>query len=296
MFNEGKHLPPNLPAANGTNAALRILIRTSKWAIAARRLGSVAVPLTILPVMMHRERIIDSPVFLVVALFAAAMALLAVLASLVAVVRLWNTGDQGWGRALMGLVLGSLCLAPFAYYGYLAARYPLVTDIATTARGELPLVFEPDTANMPPPHLLTPEEQRAYFPNATGRDYPLDVIQLFALVDRLVQGEGWDIRLRREPADYAAEGRINARIVTMPGWREEAVLRVSPHGDGASVDMRSASINAPHDFGSNGIRISSFLLALDDAVTAFIRDNPNINEPPVLEEEPSPAVETGNGE
>ena len=192
----------------------------------------------------------------------------------------------------MGLVLGTLCLLPFAYFGQLAWRFPVVTDIATTARGELPLVFEPDTANMPPPHLLTPDQQRATFPNATTRDYPLDVIQLFALVDRQANAEGWDIRLRREPLDYTAQGRINGRIVTLAGWPEEAVLRIRPSAEGASVDMRSASINAPHDFGSNGLRISSFLVALDEAVTAFIRDNPNFDQPSIVEDE-TPEVETG---
>src|SRR5690606_31341242 len=118
------------------------------------------------------------------------------------------------------------------------------------------------------------------YPNATTRAYPLDVIQLFALVDRLVRNNGWDVRLRTEPLEFIEEGRINARITTIPGWREEAVLRVRPVRGGAEVDMRSASIGAIHDFGSNGGRISSFMVALDSEVTAFLRDNPTINEPP----------------
>src|SRR5690606_1999458 len=129
LFKQRKHLAPNLSRANGTRADLRLLIRTSKWAIVARRLGAVAVPLVVLPVLMHRQSFIDSPTFLVVAAFAGLTALLALLVSLVALVRLWNTGDRGWGRALMGLVLGTLCLLPFAYFGQLAWRYPVVTDI-----------------------------------------------------------------------------------------------------------------------------------------------------------------------
>lgn len=275
---------------------MRILIRTSKWAIWARRLGSLAVPLTIVPVLMHRERFLDSAAFLVVALFACAVAALAVLAALVALVRLWYTGDQGWGRALAGLFLGVFCLAPFAWYGSLALRYPIVTDIATAPRGELPLLFEPDTASMPPPQVLTPEQQQAYFPNATTRTYPLDPLQLFAIVEHLAEEQGWEIRQRREPDINGEPGRLNARIVTLLGWREEAVLRVSAVAEGAAVDMRSASIGALHDLGSNGERISDFLVALDNEVTAFLRDNPNINQPDVPEaEEPAPEVETGNG-
>jgi hypothetical protein len=275
---------------------VRILIRTSKWAILARRLGGLAVPLTVVPVIMHRERFLDSGLFLIVALFAALVAVLAVLAAIVALARLWQTGDQGWGKALAGLFLGLLCLAPFGYYGGLALRYPVVTDIATAPRGELPLLFEPDTASMLPPQVPTPAEQQQYFPNATTRTYPLDPFQLYAIVAHLAEGQGWDIRQRREPGVGGEPGRLNARIMTPLGWREEAVLRVSATAEGAAVDMRSASIGAQHDLGSNGNRISEFLVALDNEVTAFLRDNRNLNQPePVEPDIPVPAVEIGNG-
>lgn len=273
---------------------MRILIRTSKWALAARRLGSLALPLVIVPVFMHRERFLDSSVFLIVAAFACAVAALAVLTALIALVRLWHTGDQGWGKALSGLFFGLVCLAPFAYYGAQALRYPIVTDIATAPRGELPLIFEPDTVNMQAPRVLSAEQQQRFFPNATTRAYPLDALQLFAIVQHLVEAQGWDIRQSREPGLGGSPGRINARIVTPVGWREEAVLRVQATPQGAKVDMRSASIGALHDLGSNGQRISAFLVALDGEVTAFIRDNPNINQPlPPEPEEPGAEVQTG---
>lgn len=274
---------------------MRIVLRTSKWAVWARRLGSLAVPLTVLPVLMHREGFLDSANFLVVALAACAVAGLAVLVSLIALVRLWQTGDRGWDRALSGLVLALACAAPFAWYGYLAWHYPVVTDMATAPRNQLPLIFEPDTAAMPPPRMLPPDEQGRRFPNAATRSYPLDPVQLFALAERLVQSRGWEIRLRREPGGPDGAGRLNARILTLPGWREEAVLRVFPAPEGAAVDMRSASIGAPHDFGSNGNRISEFMVALDNEVTTFLRDNPGIDEPIPMEAEPSPDVESESG-
>ena len=273
---------------------MRILIRTSKWATAARRLGWLSLPLTLVPVLMHREGFLDSRTFLVVAGFACLMALLAVLTAFIALARLWHTGDQGWNRALTGLFLGFLCLLPFAWYGSLALRHPQVTDISTVPRGELPLTFEPDTATMPPSRMLSPEEQALYFPNATTRTYPLEAFQLFAIVQHVVEEQGWDVRQSVEPDIDGTPGRINARIVTIPGWREEAVLRVTPTPGGGVVDMRSASIGAPHDLGSNGERISAFLALLDDQVTAFLRDNPNTNQPTPTElEEPAPEVETG---
>ena len=273
---------------------MRIVIRTSRSAIWARRLSSVALPLLILPVIMHRERLLDSAAFLPVILFAGIVAALTVLVSIFALGRLWHTGDQGWSRALAGLFLGGLCLAPFLWYASRAMTYPPVTDIATIARAELPLVFEPDTAQLPPPKVLTQTEQQRLFPNATTRTYPLDIIQLFALVDRMVQAQGWDVRQRREPIEAGEIGRINARIITIPGWREEAVLRVTEIEGGSAVDMRSASIGAPHDFGSNGSRIARFMVTLDNEVTTLLRDNPNVNQPVAEEDdEPAPTVETG---
>lgn len=271
---------------------MRILIRTSKTALWARRLGRLAVPLVILPVAMHHLGLIDSPSFFIVATVALGLCLFTVLLAVLALVRLWFSGDRGWDKALAGLFLGLLCLAPFAWYGYYAWRYPPVTDIATVPRGELPLLFLPDTAKMPPPKLISADEQARIFPNAATRTYPLDVVSLFGVVERLAENEGWDIRLLRPPDADSATGRINARITTIPGWREEAVLRVAATPTGAKVDMRSASINAPHDFGSNGTRIERFMVNLDNEVTTLLRDNPNVNQStPEEDDEPAPSVE-----
>jgi hypothetical protein len=142
---------------------------------------------------------------------------------------------------------------------------------------------------MPPPKLLSPADRAAVFPNVETRTYPLGVGPTFDLVRAMVAERGWEIRQLREPVADAVPGRINARIVTLPGWREEAVLLVRGGPLNAVVDMRSASLNALHDFGSNGLRIEAFMVALDDAVTTLLRDNPNANAP--LEAEAPPEVE-----
>jgi hypothetical protein len=251
---------------------VRILIRTSRWAIWARRLGSIAVPLIVISVVLHRFRLITSDLFLVTAGLAGTAALLALVVSLVALARLWQSGDQGWNRALLGLVLALLCLLPFGWYGNLALRYPAATDISTTSRDQLPLVFEPGTAAMPAPRLLTPTQIAATFPNVATRTYRLGTAQVFALVQQLVADNGWTVRLLQAPDAAMPDGRLNAQIMTLPGWREEVVLRVAGNDDSATVDMRSASLNALHDFGNNGLRIESFLRALDEAVTTALRD------------------------
>lgn len=271
---------------------MRILIRTSKWAIQARRLGSIAVPLVVLSVLLHRLRLITSDLFVVAVGAAGFVALLAVLVGLIALARLWQTGDQGWGRALAGLLFGLISLVPFGWYGSLMLRYPPVTDIATTDRGLMPLVFEPGTAMMPPPKMLSASELARVFPNVERRRYPLGLVPTFAVVQDLVDGWGWEVRLLREPGLDAAVGQLNAQVMTLAGWREEVVIRVTGTDTDAVVDMRSASLNAQHDFGSNGRRIETFFGALDDAVTTLLRDNPNANQPleTVREDDVAPDV------
>jgi hypothetical protein len=260
---------------------MRILIRTSRWAIWARRLGSVAVPLVVLSVLLHRLRLIGSEAFVNAALGGALVAGLAVLTGIIALARLWQTGDRGWGSSLLGLLLGLLCLVPYAWYGSLALTYPPVTDLATTARDGLPLVFEPGTVSMPPPLLLTRQQAETLFPSAETRIYPLSQAQVFALVEQLVADAGWDVRRVRAPDAAFDPALLNAQIVTLPGWRDEVVLRVTGDEASAVVDMRSASLHAPHDFGANGRRIERFLADLDTAVTVLLRDNPNINQPEI---------------
>ena len=266
---------------------MRILIRTSRWAIWAGRLGSFAVPLVITSVMLHRLGLISSDGFVAAAIMAALVAVLAVLAACVALGRLWQTGDRGWGKALLGLFLGLVCLIPYGWYGRLALAYPPVTDLATTVRGQLPLVFEPGTASMPPPKVLSPSEAAVLFPNAETRSYPLSQAQTFGLIEQLIANAGWDVRRIRAASATFEPAMINAQIMTLTGSRVEIVLRVTRDDTSSVVDIRSVSLHAPHDFGANGRRIERFLADLDSAVTILLRDNPNINQPEI---EPEAAV------
>ena len=245
------------------------------------------MPLVVIAVLLHRFRLITSDLFLVAAVAAGLVAALAVVVGIMALCRLWQSGDQGWGRALAGLLFGAVSLLPYAWYGSLMLQYPAVTDIATTDRGLMPLVFEPGTAAMPAPKMLSAAERAAEFPNVETRTYPLGLVPTFGLVQALVAQNGWDVRLLREPGEV---GQLNAQVMTLPGWREEVVIRVIGTMDSSTIDMRSASLNALHDFGSNGTRIEGFLTTLDDAVTTLLRDNPGANQP--VEAEPAAQVDT----
>ncbi len=243
---------------------MRILIRTSKWAIWARRFGSFALPLMVIPVWMHRNQMLTSETFQIILAVAIVSALLAVFFGLGAYARLWQTGDRGWGRATIGLFLGLLCLSPLAYGASLAVRYPATADVATAATPPLRLMVKPPASSPAP--APSREVILAAFPNALSRTYQLDTGQVFELVEELVASRGWETRVRRVPGSAVREGQINALAMTFFGWRDEIVVRVSRSGQGSEVAMRSTSLVGVHDLGRNGTRIEAFLLELDELV------------------------------
>lgn len=269
---------------------MRILIRTSKWAIWSRRLGSFALPLVVVPVILHRERFIESTTFHALGAAAVAVAGLAVLFGLVAVIRLWFTGDRGWSRAIAGIILGTVCLAPLAYGAVQAQRYPAILEAVT------------DLAD--PPELVIPAAARDLsedyagllaeaFPNVATRTYPVEAAGMFDLVEHLALERGWEVLLRRAPPGAAGEGRLNVLVTTLLGWRDEVALRVAGDPGGARVDMRSVSLVGMHDLGANGRRIEEFLGALDAAVMVALRDSAPPPEDDEADEDLVEPVDTG---
>lgn len=265
---------------------MRILIRTSKWAIWARRLGSFALPLAIIPVFLHRERLISSADFHIIELVAGGFALLALVLALGAFARLWVTGDQGWARATLGLAFSLICLIPMAFVGWLALTFPTVTDVSTDFVDRPPLVSSTG-------RVLTAADQAALeaaFPNARSRSYPIAAQQLFDIVEQLALTNGWEPRARRAPTTPLDTGALNAIATTLLGWRDEVVLRVRGTATGADVDMRSAATHAWSDLGENGRRIEQFLIALDGRITLMLRDAPQTPAAPTESEGAAPPV------
>ena len=271
---------------------MRILIRTSKWAIWARRLGTFALPLAIIPVFLHRERIISSDDFATIELVAGGFALAALVLALGAFVRLWITGDQGWYRATVGMVFALICLAPMAFVLWLAFHYPSVTDVSTDFARPPALVTVIS-------RIATPEQRaelEAAFPNARTRTYPIAAEQMFDIVEQLGAASGWEPRARRAPTHALDEGDLNAIATTLLGWRDEVAVRVLGTAAGTMIDMRSAAAHSWSDLGENGRRIEAFLLALDQRITLMLRDAPQTAGAPTEPEPASPEVQDEEAE
>lgn len=264
---------------------MRILIRTSRLAVWARRFASLAVPLIVLSLVLHRTGLISSASFEIVILMGGAAAALAVLLAILSFIRLWWTGDQGWGRALAAFIIGLVCLAPFGYFGLLAREAPPVLDVATTWSPPIALQA---AAPRDPPGEAQLAALNAAFPSATTRRYPLDAAQVFLVIDQLAQDRGWLVLSRSAPEGEGGRWFLNALDTRLLGWRDEVAVLVSGDLTSAVVDMRSAAVAGTFDFGANGGRIESFLAELDKAIGNVLRDNPAGIELP--EDEPAAPV------
>ena len=250
---------------------MRIPIRTSRWAVWARRTASLALPLEVIPVLMHRERMIASDSFAVLFTLGLVLAAIAVIVSLIAFVRLWQSGFRGWGRTFLGLVLGAALVSPAVIAGSWAMAYPMANDVTTT--GPVPSLA---IARNPYALRLSAEETAQVFPNAAARTYPLDPDTVFLLAARLVNERQWEARIRREPVPPGNTGRIHALAMTLLGFRDEVAILIARTEEGTQVAMRSASLFGMNDLGVNGQRIEAFLADLDTAVTEAQREAPII--------------------
>ncbi|HEY4201132.1 MAG TPA: DUF1499 domain-containing protein [Devosiaceae bacterium] len=256
---------------------MRILIRTSRTAIWARRIAGLSLPLVIIPVFLHRKLIIDPDRFLLVELVACGVAALALLLSVLALIRLWRSGDRGWDKAILAFLISLVCLAPFAYGAYALYRNPSVTDVSTNVADPVPLAVLSGTA--PPVDPARLAEIDTKFPNLRTRNYQADVSDLYAMALRQVNDRGWDIRDQRAPLSAADTGEIDAVVTTWLGWRDEVGIRIIGTADGATVDMRSASLGGGYsDLGANGGRIEEYLVALDAAVSDQLRNGDDGDE------------------
>ena len=247
---------------------MRILIRTSKWAIWARRVGALALPLAAIPVLLHRAHVITSDNFITIEAIALGLAIFAVAMAIIAFVRLWFTGDQGWWKASLAFIFGVLCLAPAGYFGYEAIHQPMTPDVSTDFPNPPVLL---NSISSRPPTAAQIGRIEADFPNARSRNYPIAAPAMFDAVAGLIDDRGWDLRTSRKPATQVDSGELNAVVTTLLGFQQEVAIRITGAPDGTTIAMRSASLVNFPDFGENGQRVEDFMLDLDNQVTLMLR-------------------------
>lgn len=195
-----------------------------------------------------------------------ALAILAVLFSLIAFVRIWQEGRQGLGGAIRGLLIAALVLAYPGFMAFKAVTLPVINDISTDT--ENPPAFSRSRAALEarggrvPPDVSPEvrESQRRAYVLIAPLTLDIDPVETFALVQKAAANLGWQVVEAVPPGGRQGAGRLEAIdrsfALKLP---DDVTVRIRPRADGSRIDIRSASRVGRHDLGGNARRIRAFL-------------------------------------
>lgn len=194
------------------------------------------------------------------------LALLALLVSLLGLVRTRRNLRTGRGKAIAAFVLSAVMLLPLAFFLPTALRVPPIHDITTdmqnppefTAIEVLRTDNENDLTYAGAP--VAKLQQQAY-PEIMPLTLPLSPAQAFEKAKAVATELGWKI-VSANPET----GQIEAVDETaLFGFKDDIAIRISTdETNAAKIDVRSASRVGQSDLGANAKRIERFLQALQE--------------------------------
>lgn len=246
--------------------------RRSRSALFSRRLAVFFLPVILIAGASHRFGIISTPALLTTLSISWAAFGVALVAGLVGLSRIWEQGIDGLGDAIVGILLGGVMLVPPAYMAFLVLQLPLLNDISTDTVNPPPLTsaaaLRPDDAGSTayPGARAAVLQQEAYPQLRTYRS-ALSPEDTFDAVIAVINAKGWTISTQSAPVGEGEVGSVEAVATSrILGFADDVAVRITPDGDGALVDIRSASRYGLHDLGANARRVRDFLFALREEI------------------------------
>src|SRR5215831_7451729 len=234
------------------------------------RLRALEAPPSRLAIMIERVDLLEIVPVLVTFGAALGLSVLAILLALASFVSLWKHGGSGFAQAVTAALIGAGLLAYPGYLAYVGHGLPAINDITTDPVD--PPRFERVARLRPPdrsqyPGLATAELQREAWPDIEPLLVNVNPKAAFDGTLAVITKRKWLIVDSRAPAPNR-EAHIEAIARTpIMGFRDDVVIRIRPMGEGAKVDIRSASRYGKTDFGTNAARVLALLDDIDDAAT-----------------------------
>ncbi|HTH33850.1 MAG TPA: DUF1499 domain-containing protein [Xanthobacteraceae bacterium] len=287
---------------------------TSRLAIWARRVALFSLAATLIAVIIVRSGALEIVPALSTLAGALVLAVLAILLAFGAALSIWFEGVGGAREAATAFFIGCALIAYPAFLGIKGYRLPAIYDITTDPidppRFDAIARLRPRDANpITYQGLYTAALQHAAYsdiePDVTDStpreayDAAMKVIikRKWRIVDarppqgggpQLVEAQPRPARGQPPPAPPPRDGYIEAVARTpILGFRDDLVVRIRPTGDGARIDVRSASRYGRHDLGTNASRVRNLLGDIDDVLAAPHKPTPSPPPAPANKNQPA---------
>lgn len=244
----------------------------SRLALWARRLALFSLVAALVSIIIVRSGLLEIVPALATFGGALVFALAAMVLAGAAFVVIWREGLGGFRSAMLAMAIGTALLAYPAYLAIKAYRLPPMVDVTTDPAN--PPQFEtiarlrPRGAN-PVTYggAAAAQKQQQAYPDIGPLVVTTSAQQTYDAALAIITKRRWFIVDNRPPQAGRREGHIEAVSRTpIMGFREDVVVRVRADGDGARLDVRSASRYGTHDIGSNASRIRSLIDAIDETL------------------------------
>jgi uncharacterized protein (DUF1499 family) len=237
--------------------------RPAQW---SPLVATFALAVTIIAVLLIRLSRVDYAAGFAALGFGLGLALIAILLSLLAFLRIWQEGRRGLGSAVRGLILGVAILAYPSWFALKAATLPAINDITTDT--ENPPAFSRSRAALEARNQRVPpdvppevrEAQREAYAQIAPLTLDVGPDEAFEMVRKAATNLGWQIVEAVKPGGRIGLGRLEAVdrtfLLRLP---DDVTVRLRPRADGTRIDVRSASRIGNQDLGANAARIRRFL-------------------------------------
>ncbi|MGD8641645.1 MAG: DUF1499 domain-containing protein [Gammaproteobacteria bacterium] len=175
------------------------------------------------------------------------------------------TEREGLYRAIIGLVIAAPVIVIPLLWKQTAQEVPPIHDITTDMenppRFEAIIPLREKTANkLEYGGAAVAEQQQKAYPDIKPLTFEQQPQAVFDVALATARELGWEI----VAADKTAN-RIEATDTTFWfGFKDDVVIRITPHNGGSQVDVRSVSRVGRSDVGTNAERIRNYITRLNE--------------------------------
>jgi uncharacterized protein (DUF1499 family) len=247
----------------------------SRLAIWARRIALFSLVATVLAVVIVRSGVLEIVPALATLAGALALGVVAMLLAIGAAIVIWKEGIGGMGHAAAAFFIGLALVSYPVYLGVMASQLPAIYDITTDPidppQFETIARLRPRNANdVRYAGLYSAEQQRVAYAEIEPELTNATPKEAFEAAFNVMTKRKWRIVDARPPQVSGRRDGLIEAVARTPilGFRDDVVVRVRAAGDGARIDVRSASRYGRHDIGTNAARVRSLIEDIDEVLSA----------------------------